>query len=79
MKVDTLLNGSITLILVPENDAEKEILKALVKQDNDISELRSTVTILSKSITNGIMIAKKVQQNTKPEEKDNASEQEKTV
>jgi len=78
MKVDTLLNGSITLILVPENDAEKEILKALVKQDNDITELRSTVTILSKSITNGIMIAKKVQQNPKPEEKIDDS-QEKTV
>ena len=78
MKVDTLLNGSITLILVPENDAEKEILKALVKQDNDITELRSTVTILSKSITNGIMIAKKIQQNPKPEEKIDDS-QEKTV
>ena len=59
MKVDTLINGHITVILTPENDAEKEILKALVKQDNHISELRSTVTILSKSISNGIMITKK--------------------
>jgi len=78
MKVDTLLNGSITLILVPENDYEKEVLKALVKQDNDISELRSTATLLSKSITNGIIIAKKIPQSSKPEEKIDDS-QEKTV
>lgn len=79
MKVDTLLNGSIILILVPENDAEKEILKALVKQDNDISELRSTVTILSKSISNGIMISKKVPIPPKVEKKIDDEDQEETL
>jgi len=79
MKVDTLLNGHITLILTPENDAEKEILKALVKQDNQISELRSTVTVLSKSISNGIMITKKpsiiIKSDTKSEEKNDDKEE----
>lgn len=59
MKTEIVLNGHITVLLIPENDAEKEVLKQLYKQSNEIIEFRSTMTVLNKNLSNGLIITKK--------------------
>ena len=59
MKTEIVMNGHITVLLVPENDAEKEVLKQLYKQPNEIIEFRSTMTVLNKNLSNGLIITKK--------------------
>lgn len=59
MKTDILINGPTTLVLTPENDMEREILKNLIKQDNELIELRSAVHVLGKTLRDGIIITKK--------------------
>jgi len=61
MKIDCLINGQIKLVIHPENDMETEVLKQLMKQDNTLSEIRSSVQILGKTITHAIMIERKPQ------------------
>lgn len=62
MKIDCLINGQIKLVIHPENDMETEVLKQLMKQDNTLSEIRSSVQILGKTITHAIMIERKQQE-----------------
>jgi len=59
MKTDILINGHIALVITPENEMEKEILKALCKQDNEMIELRSAVQVLGKTLRDGIVITGK--------------------
>ena len=47
------------MVLIPENPMEEEVLKQLAKQDNEITEVRTGVTLLNKTIPNGIVISKK--------------------
>ncbi len=59
MNVDIIIkDGGVCLALSPENDMEKEILKTLSKQDNDIHEARS-LTIFNKVIRDSVIIAGK--------------------
>ena len=62
MKIDCLINGQIKLVIHPDNDMETEVLKQLMKQDNMLSEIRSSVQILGKTITHAIMIERKPQE-----------------
>jgi hypothetical protein len=59
MKVECIINGQVRMIICPENDMEAEVLKQLMKQDNQLSEIRSTVQIVGKSISHAIMIERK--------------------
>lgn len=59
MHVEFLINGGISLLLSPENDMEVELLKGLVKQTNDITEIRTNVVVLNKSYKAGLLIARK--------------------
>lgn len=59
MQVEFIMNGSVSLILSPENAAEEALLKQLVKQNNDIVEIRSRITVVNKSFSNGVIIGKK--------------------
>jgi len=66
MKVDCIINGQIRLIICPENDMETEVLKQLMKQDNTLTEIRSSIQIVGKSISHAIMIERKTpEQNSK--------------
>lgn len=64
MQVEFIVNGGVSLLFAPENEAEEALLKQMMKQDNDITEIRSVVTVLSKTFRHGVLIAKKSQ--TKP-------------
>ena len=64
MQVEFIVNGGVSLLFSPENEAEEALLKQMMKQDNDLTEIRSAVTVLSKTFRHGVLIAKKSQ--TKP-------------
>ena len=55
-----------------ENTMEEELLKQLMKQDNDLSEIRTSVIILNRTFRNGIFIHSKTKKpaidDTKTEE-----------
>lgn len=59
MQVEFIVNGGVSLLFAPENEAEEALLKQMMKQDNDINEIRSAVTVLSKTFRNGVLICKK--------------------
>jgi len=59
MQVEFIVNGGVSLLFAPENEAEEALLKQMMKQDNDLTEIRSAVTILNKTFRNGVLICKK--------------------
>jgi hypothetical protein len=59
MQVEFVTNGGVTLMLCPENEMEEHLLKQMMKQDNDMTEIRMNVTILNKIFKNGVLIGKK--------------------
>ena len=59
MQVEFIVNGGVSLLFAPENEAEEALLKQMMKQDNDLNEIRSAVTVLSKTFRNGVLICKK--------------------
>lgn len=58
MHVEFIVNKDVMLVLSPENVVEEESLKALMKQQNELTEVRTAVTILNKTLRNGIIIGK---------------------
>lgn len=67
MQVEFLVNGGVSLLLSPENEMEEHLLKQMMKQDNELTEIRSSVVVLNKTFRNGILVAKKTG-NKKEEE-----------
>lgn len=59
MKVEFVLNGGVTLLLIPDNPMEEEVIKQLMKQENELSEIRGGATILNRSVSSGMVITKK--------------------
>jgi hypothetical protein len=59
MQVEFIVNGGVSLLFSPENEAEEALLKQMMKQDNDLTEIRSAVTVLSKTFRHGVLICKK--------------------
>jgi len=72
MQIEFLVNGGVSLMLAPENPMEEELLKQLMKQDNDMSEIRTSVVILNKTFRNGVLIHSKMK---KPEFNDSKIEE----
>lgn len=59
MQVEFIVNGGITLIFSPDNPMEEELVKNLLKQQNEIQEFRTAQTILNKTFRNGFVLGKK--------------------
>lgn len=55
MKVTTVLNGKISMVLVPENQMEEEIVKQL--NGGKVQLIAQNMNILGNSITGGLLIA----------------------
>lgn len=68
MKIETIVNGGVTIVLIPENDLDTAMLKQLALQDNEIQEIRSGATVLNKTFTNGLVISKKSNTDLPPVE-----------
>lgn len=60
MKIHSILNGGVTIVLEPETVVEEELLKALTKQKSVVTEVRSQVTILNKNIKGSVLISKEI-------------------
>jgi hypothetical protein len=60
MQVEFLVNDSVSLLLSPENEMEEALLKQMLKQKNELTEIRTAVTVLNRTIRNGLLIGKKV-------------------
>jgi hypothetical protein len=58
MQIEVLVSDGVTVVLSPENEMEEALLKQLMKQSNDITEIRSTVMLLNKTYRSGIVIGK---------------------
>jgi hypothetical protein len=56
MQVEFIINGGVSLMLAPENAMEEELLKGMMKQANELTEIRTTVTILNKSFKSGVLV-----------------------
>ena len=59
MQVEFLANGSLTLVLSPENILEEELLKTLCKQNNVLLQARSGITVFNRTLPNALLIGKK--------------------
>lgn len=59
MQYEFIVNGGVSILLVPENIMEEELLKQMMKQENNLQEIRTSVSVLSKTFKNGILIGKK--------------------
>lgn len=55
MKVTTVLNGKISMVLVPENQMEEEIVKQL--NGGKVQLIAQNMNILGNNITGGLLIA----------------------
>lgn len=76
MQVEFLVNGGVSLLLSPENEMEEALLKQMMKQNNDITEIRTAVTVLNRTFRNGVLIGKRVFGTNTDKPKDDVSEEE---
>lgn len=74
MQVEFLVNGGVSLLLAPENEMEEALVKQMMKQNNDILEIRTAVVVLNKTFRNGILIGKKNLGNLKEEDESEIKE-----
>lgn len=56
MKVHIVGNGSLQLIIDPEDAMEKEFLKKLMKQENEITVNNNAPVILGKNLSAGCLV-----------------------
>jgi hypothetical protein len=59
MQIEFLVNDGVQILLSPENEMEEHLLKQMMKQNNEMNEIRSSVVVLNKTFRNGILIGKK--------------------
>ena len=75
MQADFIVNGGVKLLLIPQTPAEEELVKQLLRQDNELTEIRGQVQVLNKSIKNGLLIsAKPIKTEIKTEEQTSSNE-----
>ena len=56
MKIQSIVNGSVTIVLEPENSLEEELLKTLTKQTCIITEARGPIGVLGQSIKGSVLV-----------------------
>jgi hypothetical protein len=76
MKVECVINGQVRMIIYPENEMEIEIIKQMMKQDNALMEVRSSVQLLGKSISNALIIERRNTNDPIVTKKDDSTQEE---
>jgi hypothetical protein len=59
MKVEIILNGSLKLVLMPENEIEKSVLAQMSKLEIESKLIESHTQILDKTVQDGLVIQSK--------------------
>jgi hypothetical protein len=65
MKVELIMNGTVKVVMVPENELEKIALNLLSKCELQSTEINSQIQILDKIVHDGLIIQSKKQQDGK--------------
>lgn len=60
MQIEFLVNDGVSLLLAPENEMEEALLKQMMKQKNEITEIRMAVHVLNKTYRGGILIGRRI-------------------
>lgn len=61
MQTEVISNDNgVSLLLVPENEMEELMVKQLMKQENELIDVRNPISVLSKTFKSGILIGKKL-------------------
>lgn len=60
MKVVTISNGSMQMLVSPENEMEEAFLNMLMKQDNDITVVDRQIPVIDKMYDKGVIIGSKL-------------------
>lgn len=83
MKVTTVTNGSVKLVVIPENEMEEKLLEELTNQDNEIVVAKEGIRIVDKQFPHGVIIQKKtglskslIDEEEEKETDENAKEEE---
>lgn len=76
MQYEFIVNGGVSILLSPENVMEEELLKQMMKQENDLQEIRTSITVLSKTFKSGLLIGKKAPSKKDVKEETNGTEEE---
>lgn len=81
MQIEFIVNGGVSLLVSPENEMEEHLLKQMMKQDNDMTEIRMNIMVLNKTFKSGILIGKKstAERSAVDETKKPDAEEEKTL
>jgi hypothetical protein len=79
MQIEFIVNGGVSLLVSPENEMEEHLLKQMMKQDNDMTEIRMNIMVLNKTFKSGILIGKKSSAERNSIDKDTDAEQKETV
>jgi hypothetical protein len=58
MKLETVINGDTKMVIIPESDLDKEILKVISAQKNEIIEVRNGFQIGAVTHTQCLLIQK---------------------
>lgn len=61
MHVEFIANGGVSLLLAPENEMEEALLRQMMRQDNDLTDVRSSVTVINKTFRNCVLIGRRGQ------------------
>lgn len=59
MEVEIVINGGVTLILIPKGEMEEKLLEQLASQTNEVTVIKNGTRILNKTIALGVVIGKK--------------------
>jgi hypothetical protein len=59
MKILTIGNGSLKMLISPENEMEEAFINMLMKQENDITQLTQQIQVIGHSYDKGLIIGKK--------------------
>ena len=65
MKVELIMNGTVKVVMVPENELEKIALNLLSKCELQSTEINSQIQILDKIVHDGLIIQSKKQHDGK--------------
>jgi hypothetical protein len=65
MKVEVIMNGTIKLVLIPENEIEKLALEMVGKSDLTPTAINGQTAILNKVLHEGLIIQPKISNTDK--------------
>lgn len=63
MKIESILNGSISIVLIPETELEEAVLNQFSKQNIEMLVFNKQTSILNKQFPKGLIIQQKTRED----------------